>query len=86
VLHKSLVRLGRTTQTTDTSANGAYTQMTAEILAKAGYPQQQITCLSNAIDTGAFKRDLAVVADADVYTLEKMVAQFADGIARCLGR
>jgi hypothetical protein len=25
-------------------------------------------------------------ADADVYTLEKMVAQFADDIARCLGR
>ena len=28
----------------------------------------------------------ASLADADVYTLEKMVAQFADGIARCLGR
>jgi hypothetical protein len=26
------------------------------------------------------------LADADVYTLEKMVAQFADGIARCLGQ
>ncbi len=25
-------------------------------------------------------------ADADVYTLEKRVAQLADGIARCLGR
>jgi hypothetical protein len=28
----------------------------------------------------------ASLADADMYTLEKMVAQFADGIARCLGR
>ncbi len=72
----------------------ACTQMTVDILAKAGYPQQQVTNLNNAIDTGAFKADLAAVAklraaslaDADVYTLEKMVAQFADGIARCLGR
>ena len=40
----------------------AYTQMTVDILAKAGYPQQQITNLSNAIDTGAFKRDLAAVS------------------------
>jgi glycosyltransferase involved in cell wall biosynthesis len=44
----------------------AYTQMTVDILTKAGYPQQQITCLNNAIDTGAFKRDLAVVADTDL--------------------
>jgi len=28
----------------------------------------------------------ASLADADVYTLEKMVVQFTDGIARCLGR
>jgi glycosyltransferase involved in cell wall biosynthesis len=44
----------------------AYTQMTVDILTKAGYPQQQITNLNNAIDTGAFKRDLAAVADADL--------------------
>jgi hypothetical protein len=40
--------------------------MTVDILAKAGYPQQQITNLNNAIDTGAFKRDLAAVVDADL--------------------
>lgn len=28
----------------------------------------------------------ASLTDADVYTLEKRVAQLADGIARCLGR
>jgi glycosyltransferase involved in cell wall biosynthesis len=44
----------------------AYTQMTVDILADAGYPQQQITNLNNAIDTGAFKRDLAAVSDADL--------------------
>lgn len=44
----------------------AYTQMTVDILAKAGYPQQQVTNLNNAIDTGAFKADLSAVADADL--------------------
>lgn len=28
----------------------------------------------------------ASLADADVYTLEKMVSRFADGIALCLGQ
>jgi glycosyltransferase involved in cell wall biosynthesis len=44
----------------------AYTQMTVDIVAKAGYPPGQITCLNNAIDTDAFKRDLAAVTDADL--------------------
>lgn len=44
----------------------AYTQMTVDIVTKAGYPPGQITCLNNAIDTGAFKRDLAAVSDADL--------------------
>jgi len=44
----------------------AYTQMTVDIVAKAGYPPEQMTCLNNAIDTGAFKRDLAAVTDADL--------------------
>lgn len=54
----------------------AYTQMTVDILAKADYPKRQITNLNNAIDTGAFKRDLAAVADADL-----AVARQALGIA-----
>ena len=40
-----------------------YTQMTADILARAGYPAAQTTCLNNAIDTAAFKRELAAVPD-----------------------
>ena len=44
----------------------AYTQMTIDILTKAGYPQQQITNLNNAIDTDAFKRELAAVSEADL--------------------
>jgi glycosyltransferase involved in cell wall biosynthesis len=44
----------------------AYTQMTVDIVVKSGYPVNQITCLNNAIDTDAFKRDLAGVADSDL--------------------
>lgn len=44
----------------------AYTEMTTDLLAQAKYPPAKITCLNNAIDTGAFKRDLAAVSDADL--------------------
>lgn len=44
----------------------AYTQMTVDIVAKAGYPIDQITCLNNAIDTNAFKRELAAVTDDEL--------------------
>lgn len=44
----------------------AYTQMTVDIVAKAAYPIDQITCLNNAIDTNAFKRELAAVSEADL--------------------
>ncbi|WP_296509193.1 glycosyltransferase family 4 protein [Rhodoferax sp.] len=44
----------------------AYTGMTVDILAKAGYPSAQITCLDNAIDTSSFKADLASWSDSEV--------------------
>lgn len=44
----------------------AYTEMTVDILAKAGYPERQVTCLNNAIDSSGFKADLAACSDADV--------------------
>jgi glycosyltransferase involved in cell wall biosynthesis len=44
----------------------AYTQMTVDIVAKAGYPLEQITSLNNAIDTASFKRELAAVPDTDL--------------------
>ena len=37
----------------------AYSQTTVDILRQAGYPESQITCLDNAIDTSSFKTDLA---------------------------
>ncbi len=54
----------------------AYTQMTVDILENAGYPSEDITCLNNAIDTGAFKSDLAAVSDTDL-----AAAHIALGIA-----
>lgn len=44
----------------------AYTQMTADMVAKSGYPVNQITCLNNAIDTDAFRRELSAVSDIDL--------------------
>lgn len=44
----------------------AYTEMTVDILCKAGYPAQRITCLDNAIDTSGFKADLASWSVADI--------------------
>lgn len=44
----------------------AYTQITVDIVAKVGYPINQITCLNNSIDTVGFKRELAAVTDLDL--------------------
>lgn len=44
----------------------AYTQATADVVAKSGYPVEQITCLNNAIDADAFRRELAAVSGADL--------------------
>ena len=52
----------------------AYTQMTVDILTKAGYPQQQITNLNNAIDNESFKTDLASVTDADLDALRSQLS------------
>ena len=48
------------------------------------YAQRVLALINNP--AALAKLRAASLADADVYTLEKMVAQFADGIARCLGR
>ena len=47
----------------------AYTEMTAEIVRRAGYPPERITCLDNAIDNEAFERDLAGVTDAQLQAM-----------------
>lgn len=47
----------------------AYTEMTAGIVRGAGYPQERITCLDNAIDNEAFERDLASVTDVQLQAM-----------------
>jgi glycosyltransferase involved in cell wall biosynthesis len=44
----------------------AYTEMTVDILCRAGFPAERITCLDNAIDTSNFKADLASWSEADI--------------------
>lgn len=46
----------------------AYTDMTVDILQKAGFPNHRITCLNNAMDTTSFKADLASWSADDVMT------------------
>lgn len=41
----------------------AYTQSTVDIVRRAGYPAERITCLNNAIDNEAFVRELAQVSE-----------------------
>lgn len=41
----------------------AYTQVTADILRRAGYPSERVTCLNNAIDNDSFIADLRAVDD-----------------------
>lgn len=40
----------------------AYTDLTVDILRRAGYPVERITCLNNAMDTNNFKIDVANVS------------------------
>lgn len=44
----------------------AYTPSTVKYLTDKSFPEKQITCLNNAIDTNKFKEYLAMVSDADL--------------------
>jgi len=46
----------------------AYTQITVDILRKAGFYTESITCLNNAVDTSGFKADLASWSEVDIAT------------------
>ena len=51
----------------------AYTQSTLSILQQAGYPQEQITCLDNAIDNEGFSRDLASIPEHQLDSLRQEI-------------
>jgi glycosyltransferase involved in cell wall biosynthesis len=44
----------------------AYTQLSAEIVERAGFPSRKITCLNNAIDNSSFQNDLASWTDQQI--------------------
>jgi glycosyltransferase involved in cell wall biosynthesis len=51
----------------------AYTQMSADIVARSGYPAERITVLNNAIDNSQFSVDLASVSEAEVAALRASI-------------
>jgi glycosyltransferase involved in cell wall biosynthesis len=60
----------------------AYTQLSADIVAQAGYPRDRITVLNNAIDNGRFEAELADVSEAEVQELRRSIGA-SDGA--CVG-
>lgn len=60
----------------------AYTQLSADIVAQAGYPSERITVLNNAIDNGSFASELASVSDEEVRQLRRSVGA---GEGTCVG-
>lgn len=49
----------------------AYTETTVQILQQAGYPDERITCLNNAIDNEGFQRDLELVSEERLNQLRR---------------
>ncbi len=47
----------------------AYTDLSVDILLRAGYPSERITSLENAIDTSGFKRQLDDICDDEIAVL-----------------
>jgi glycosyltransferase involved in cell wall biosynthesis len=60
----------------------AYTDMTADIVRDAGFPDERITVLNNAIDNQGFEADLASVPEAEVQALRDSIGA-VDGA--CVG-
>lgn len=56
----------------------AYTEMTVDILQKAGFPNHRITCLNNAMDTTGFKADLASCSTDDMMTAKLQLSIASD--------
>lgn len=51
----------------------AYTEVTVQILKRAGYPGERITCLNNAIDNEGFQRDMELISEECLNQLRKEV-------------
>jgi L-malate glycosyltransferase len=51
----------------------AYTERSADVVRRAAYPRERITCLDNAIDNETFERDLAAVPESQLQALRKEI-------------
>jgi glycosyltransferase involved in cell wall biosynthesis len=60
----------------------AYTDMSADLVAEAGFPRDRMTVLNNAIDNQAFSADLASISDDEVRALRASIGA-AEGA--CVG-
>ena len=58
----------------------AYTELAAGIVRDAGFPQERITVLNNAIDNRSFGADLASVSEAEVAVLRASIGAPPDAI------
>ncbi len=56
-----------------------YTQLSVEVLEKAGFDPSRITCLDNAIDTKIFRSEIGSITTAEVERLRDQYALEADG-------
>ena len=57
----------------------AYTSMTVEVLRRAGFPPERVTCLNNSMDTAGLRKDAAHVSGEHIETLRRQLELPAGG-------
>ena len=63
----------------------AYTGLTAENVAAAGFPRDRITTVNNTVDTESFSRDLAAVPAAEIAALAARLGISGDNVVLFCG-
>ena len=58
----------------------AYTELSADIVREAGFPEDRITVLNNAIDNRSFEADLASVSAAEIAALRASIGASEDAV------
>ncbi len=58
----------------------AYTELTRNVVRQAGYPEQRITVLNNAIDNSQFASDLTAVGVQDINALRRQIGAASGGV------
>jgi glycosyltransferase involved in cell wall biosynthesis len=63
----------------------AYTELSAEIVARTGFPRERITVVNNAIDTSEIAKELATIAPAEREALAKTMFGGSRNVAVYVG-